>query len=75
MPALELPALRAHLQCEHKISAKGPLQGRRSLRLHLDSSRSYLSTYDWEVQGLKLEQTVRRLRETVRQRMQRKSKS
>lgn len=46
----------AHLENAHKV--KPPFKGKREMIMHIDSSDSYSSTYNWTIAGVKLTQAL-----------------
>lgn len=48
------PEVMEHLKTVHKMEP--PLKGKKSMIMHLDCADSFSSTYEWDINGLKLHQ-------------------
>lgn len=47
--------VKAHLRDAHKLTE---LKGKRSMTMHLDGADYFASTYEWDIQGVKLAQST-----------------
>lgn len=54
-PQFEHKDFIEHVKAVHKLTE---LKGKRSMTMHVDCSDSYMSSYEWEVAGLKFYQST-----------------
>lgn len=52
---LSVPEMKEHMKTVHGIEE---CKGKRSMTMHLDGADYYASTYEWDVQGVKLAQST-----------------
>lgn len=68
---MDYAAMKKHMKDFHSIDISGK-KGQRDLQMHLDDADFHLTQYEWTIEGIKLVQSIKVMRQSYKDRMARK---
>lgn len=71
LPDMDYAAMKKHMKDFHSIDISGK-KAQRDFQMHLDDADFHLTQYEWTIEGIKLVQSIKVMRQSYKDRMARK---